>query len=418
MGWGHGLAPSQGLKGLTDLSADRLQGHPVGCARQRPPGKREAPRGSGYPKPLFRQLLDPESRAAAQNGPMDPCSGTMIGAAATHAAKRIAELTHQEPEWLLPGPDGLPLAAVWSHVPGVTESGALPQHAVVLHLGGGTLVEKWLDGRLAGHGSRIGSFSLVPQGRPSTWVIEQPARVLHLYVDPAVIDGLALRDFFSVEDSGLALLAREIWMQGRDRTAPNGSPPLDALWADQWTQRLGRHLREHHALGDLPPPQRETRPLGLTTATLRRVYERIESGLESGSAGALRLRDLAAVACLSEDHFLRAFRLASGQSPGQFVQQRRLARAADLLRSTRRPLSEIARSIGFSTPSHFAAAFRRHHGITPRDYRDSHRRTPSSWFAGGGAHAAAPAANPSPSPSPSHNPATSLPPSPHQAQIS
>jgi len=50
----------------------------------------------------------------------------------------------------------------------------------------------------------------------------------------------------------------------------------------------------------------------------------------------------------------------------------RLALAADLLVGTERGLEQIAREVGYSSPFALSAAFKRHHGVSPREYR---RRT-------------------------------------------
>lgn len=47
----------------------------------------------------------------------------------------------------------------------------------------------------------------------------------------------------------------------------------------------------------------------------------------------LTLDDLAAVACLSKYHFLRLFRATYGVTPMEYVSQRRIERAQDLLRA-------------------------------------------------------------------------------------
>ena len=50
---------------------------------------------------------------------------------------------------------------------------------------------------------------------------------------------------------------------------------------------------------------------------------------------------------------------------------RRMAAAADLLVEQRAiPVSDVARLVGYSQPSHFAAAFRRRYGLPPARFRE------------------------------------------------
>jgi transcriptional regulator GlxA family with amidase domain len=108
---------------------------------------------------------------------------------------------------------------------------------------------------------------------------------------------------------------------------------------------------------------------GMAFGVLRRVREHIEHKL----ADKVSLRELAVIAGLSAGHFSRAFRQSVGVSPHRYLQQRRVATAADLIRSTNRPLVEIALSVGFSDQSHFTRVFARARGETPTAFRRRHR---------------------------------------------
>jgi AraC family transcriptional regulator len=83
------------------------------------------------------------------------------------------------------------------------------------------------------------------------------------------------------------------------------------------------------------------------------------------------LAELAALAGLSQSHFLRQFRLATGVTPHRFVVQERVSRALHLLSKTDMPASEVALSCGFSSQSHLGFAFRDIVGVTPRQFRQS-----------------------------------------------
>jgi AraC-like DNA-binding protein len=56
-----------------------------------------------------------------------------------------------------------------------------------------------------------------------------------------------------------------------------------------------------------------------------------------------------------------------------YIRHLRLRRAADELVGTGQPVTQIAYSLGFSSPSDFTRAFRRAHGMTPQDFRNWHR---------------------------------------------
>jgi AraC family transcriptional regulator len=98
---------------------------------------------------------------------------------------------------------------------------------------------------------------------------------------------------------------------------------------------------------------------------LARVLDYIEANLE----GDLRVDRLASIACLSQFHFARAFKAAIGQSPHRYVSARRLERAKALLAAGDRPLVDIALALDFSCQANFTRAFRQATGRTPGQYR-------------------------------------------------
>jgi AraC-like DNA-binding protein len=65
----------------------------------------------------------------------------------------------------------------------------------------------------------------------------------------------------------------------------------------------------------------------------------------------------------------RAFRVAFGMSLATYQQRLRLDHACALLRRTDQSVLAVSRQCGFSDPSYFARAFRKHTGETPQAWR-------------------------------------------------
>jgi AraC family transcriptional regulator, positive regulator of tynA and feaB len=63
---------------------------------------------------------------------------------------------------------------------------------------------------------------------------------------------------------------------------------------------------------------------------------------------------------------------ATGQTVGEVVRARRLARARADVTASDRPISEIAHRWGFSDTSHFSRTFKAHYGYSPTDYRNAY----------------------------------------------
>ena len=79
--------------------------------------------------------------------------------------------------------------------------------------------------------------------------------------------------------------------------------------------------------------------------------------------------DLARDCGLSESRFAHLFRAEVGQAPQQYIEEIRLQRAAQLLRTTSLRVGEIASESGYADAFYFSARFRRKFGVPPTAYR-------------------------------------------------
>ena len=82
-----------------------------------------------------------------------------------------------------------------------------------------------------------------------------------------------------------------------------------------------------------------------------------------------RISDVAREAGVHPVHFARAFRRYFRCSPGEYVRECRIERAATLLRTTRLSLAEVAHDAGFCDQSELTHAFTKTFGWTPRTFR-------------------------------------------------
>jgi AraC-like DNA-binding protein len=107
-------------------------------------------------------------------------------------------------------------------------------------------------------------------------------------------------------------------------------------------------------------------------ATREELYRRLYRARDYAAASydqPITLDDMAGVACLSPNHFLRTFKQVFGQSPHQYLTTLRLERAGRLLVGTDLPVSEIAIAVGFESHGSFSSLFRRRVGLSPLIYR-------------------------------------------------
>lgn len=99
---------------------------------------------------------------------------------------------------------------------------------------------------------------------------------------------------------------------------------------------------------------------------------RARDAMDRAYAEPLDIPTVAAIAHVSEGHFIRTFRAVFGETPHRYLQRRRVERSMFLLRETDRPVTDICFDVGFTSLGSFSHMFRRIVGETPSAYRLGH----------------------------------------------
>jgi len=101
---------------------------------------------------------------------------------------------------------------------------------------------------------------------------------------------------------------------------------------------------------------------------------RLGQFVEQKLAYALGVEDMAMHLEVSKFRLLRLLRKALDTSPQQFLIDRRMARAKQLLLETELSLTDIAMRTGFSSQSHFTTSFGNLNGLSPGAFRQTNRQ--------------------------------------------
>lgn len=120
--------------------------------------------------------------------------------------------------------------------------------------------------------------------------------------------------------------------------------------------RIIRHL-DTHGLGQSPEDSR------------RNVIDVAKSFIQSHFSEDLSLEQIAREVYLSPNYFSSLFTQASGVTVFEYLQQVRLEEAMRLLRESEHSILGIARRVGIHSASYFSRLFKRHTGLSARDYR-------------------------------------------------
>jgi transcriptional regulator GlxA family with amidase domain len=105
---------------------------------------------------------------------------------------------------------------------------------------------------------------------------------------------------------------------------------------------------------------------------LNRRLLRARDAMDRAYAEPLDVRSVAAIAYVSEGHFIRTFRSVFGETPHRYLQRRRVERSMFLLRETDRSITDICFDVGFLSLGTFSRTFHEIIGETPSAYRDGH----------------------------------------------
>jgi transcriptional regulator GlxA family with amidase domain len=111
----------------------------------------------------------------------------------------------------------------------------------------------------------------------------------------------------------------------------------------------------------------------ITRHVTNRILLRARDTMDREYARPLDVEALASAAGLSRAHFIRSFRAAFGETPGRYLQRRRIERAMALLRQTDRSVTEICLDVGFSSLGTFSRTFGDVLGMSPSAYRERTR---------------------------------------------
>ncbi|MDT3442939.1 MULTISPECIES: helix-turn-helix domain-containing protein [unclassified Pseudofrankia] len=241
-------------------------------------------------------------------------------------------------------------------------------YMIVAYRRGATAMHRRFDSRWSYEDLAPGDVSLLTRASESHWRWPEPIEVVHLYLTQQAVSSVCgqvfdrdigdveLRDLLKANDPAIHRTAMLIAAEA----AAGGLG--SRLLVESLSAQLIVHLIRRHA--DVTFRGRPTDG-GLTCLQLRAVRDYVAAHIGES----MSLAQLAACAALSPYHFARQFRVARGCSPHEFVLQQRVEHAQRLLSRSRMPIRDIALDCGFCDQSHMTRVFKRHLGVTPRQYR-------------------------------------------------
>lgn len=237
---------------------------------------------------------------------------------------------------------------------------ALSYH-VSMHVGAPVFASCRCDGPIHKRLQTAGDIDIVPFGCAAAWEDDGPTSMLSMRLSPALVrsvadsmhlnpDRLYIEPQMQIKDPRLQHLG---WAVKAELEAID---PVGRLYAECLGTAIAAHMLRHYApRAELPSGR------GLSKRQLNRILEHIQEHLSSD----LSLAELAEVIGVSASHLKAQFKGSTGTPVHQYIVQRRVEYAVELLSGGKRRLSEVALQAGFADQSHMARCMRRVIGMTP-----------------------------------------------------
>lgn len=264
---------------------------------------------------------------------------------------------------------------VWTDPPGRIETPAIPRPRIAMHLGRSVYMV-CQRGSLKHRGWGVhGDIDIVPADTRCIWEPDGPDTALIIGVEPELLqetteelgltaDTVEIVSRFQIRDSQI----EHICFAMKDEM--EAGYPTGNLFFESLSRALASAMVLRHS--SLAVPSSSHSRHSMSGQKLRLALSYIEDNLKDQ----LTLSDIAQAVNMSATHLKAAFRKATGVPVHQYVIQRRVERAKSLLLSGDAPIREVAQEAGFAHQSHMTRHMRRSLGYSPRQIRESERKTP------------------------------------------
>lgn len=245
---------------------------------------------------------------------------------------------------------------------------ALTDFMIVSYQRGSTPVDRRFDGRWTRTECHPGDISLLTRSQATQWHWTAPIHVAHVYLSDERVARVAadvlgrpiadvrMHDLLRARDDVVSNIIAGITHEAGE-AAIGGALCVDAL-STQLVVHLLRLYAEidfvdHSGTGQLAPALR------------RRIVDYIDERLEQS----LTLDVLADLANMGVCTFAKHFRASFQTTPHQYIIERRLDRARELLSQQRVPVKAVASACGFADQAHLTRVMRARYGHTPAALR-------------------------------------------------
>jgi AraC family transcriptional regulator len=224
--------------------------------------------------------------------------------------------------------------------------------------------ERWLDGKLTTEMRNHGDIAIIPAGISHRCNWNTSVQFIVLAFESALLKqvGEDLVDGDRIQLIPHFMTKQDVLIQGiisALRAELEFGKIGGYLLIDSLKTTLAIHLLRNYCTTQ---PKLSSYADGLSKLKLQQVREYINEHLHQD----VKLSEIAAIAQMSQYHFLRLFKQSMGITPHQYILQCRIDKAKYLLQHSKLSIADIAIRVGFCDQSHLTRYFKRIVGVTPK----------------------------------------------------
>ena len=245
------------------------------------------------------------------------------------------------------------------------------QHTIITHLNTRTNLERKIGDRQQDYYMSVGDTAIIPADAVHQAVNKNECEGLFLGLDTQFVANIA---YEAIEPDNIELVPTFIKsdpliyhlglaLKSELEIDYFGSRP----YAESLAIALAAHIVKKYSTRQVKLNRYND---GLSRYSLRQALAYINENFHRSN---LKIAEIATVVGISPYYFSRLFRQSTRLSPHEYLTQRRLEVAKQLLRKTDLPIVEISAEVGFNSQSHFITLFRKQVGTTPLKYRKEFR---------------------------------------------
>ncbi len=108
------------------------------------------------------------------------------------------------------------------------------------------------------------------------------------------------------------------------------------------------------------------------SSTRKELYKRLHYAkdfIDSCYASEITLHELSLITLMNTAYFLRQFKKYFHTTPHQYLMQRRMQVASEMMQHKNLPIAEVCNAVGYEDMSSFTRLFKKHYGFSPESYR-------------------------------------------------